>query len=145
MVGMDERTTTPAPEAGCLSQVGLAVIIGLAAAPLLGLTVLFPPWIKVHCQRQEMLYFSQRVKIYEQSFAGFDFVFSDQKWSRSSSATVVGSGQLFDSTEYDVSRPLLAAEWAIVIAMAVAVFVMRSKRLRSGVQQSPTSRLPDSP
>ncbi len=46
----------------------------LAAALILGPTILFPPWLEVSTERVEAVFFSEHVKDLYSSFAGFDFL-----------------------------------------------------------------------
>ena len=130
---MDQPSTTPAPESGCLSQIGLAALVIFATLAALSLTMLVPPWVKAKCQRQGVLYYSQQVKVYERTFVGFDFLFAGRKWQRIGPTTAVGSGQTFDVTEYQILWPVLVGEWIVIMAVAGYVFVVRSRRLRVGL------------
>jgi hypothetical protein len=115
---------------GCLSQIGLAAIIGFGTMSVLAWTVLVPPWVRVTCQRQELLYSSREVKVYEATFVGYDWLLADEKWRRIA-PPAVASGQLFDATEYRICWPVLIVEWVVVGAAAGCLFVVLSRRLRA--------------
>ena len=111
------------PTGRALGHFGLAVLVALMALPLLAVTALVPPWIEVHCQRRQILYWSERTKLHATSFAGFDFLFSGQKWSSTKVPPNPPSDTYFDSKEFSVHRGLLATEWgAIVVAAAIAYY-----------------------
>jgi hypothetical protein len=115
---------------GCLSHVGLATLIAFGTLSVLGLTVLLPPWARVRSQRQELLYFSKEVQVYEKTFAGYDWLFAESKW-QTNAPRVVASGQFFDVTDYRIYWPLLVAEWVAVGLGAACLFVLLSRRLRT--------------
>src|SRR5262249_35784642 len=123
--GMEPHVSKQSQANGCLSQIGLLSVLGCGTVLVVILTLLFPPWVKVKCQRQELLYFSTRAKVYDRTFAGFDFIFSGQKWTRTPDPNV--SGQLFDSTEYDIYWPVLIGEWLVVVVGAGIWFIKSSR------------------
>jgi hypothetical protein len=115
---------------GWLSQIGLATLVTCGTLLILALTVSLPPWVKVKCQRQELLYFSQHVKDYERSFAGYDFLFAGPKWESQGPPIATTPGQTFDVTEYRIFWPVLFGEWVVICLAAVSLFVVLSRRLR---------------
>jgi len=127
-----KHDTSPLSQPGRLfAQFGLAVIIGLVSLPVIILTVLFPPWLEIHCQRRQILYWSERVKIHEKSYAGFDYFSSREKWATTKTPPNPSSDTLFESTEFDVCWPLLACEWVAVVAVAGAFYITLSRRFFS--------------
>jgi hypothetical protein len=139
---MDQQNAVPPSAHGCLSRIGLACVVSLGALWLLGVATVLPPWVKVKCQRRQVLYWSEQVKIYEQEFAGYDLLTSKSKWQTIGPATSPSSETYFDVTEYRVYWPLLAAEWAVICLAAIGVFVWLSRRLSasrppSGSQEGP--------
>lgn len=122
--------TSPLSQPGrLLGQFGLAVIIGLVSLPVITLTVLFPPWLEVHCQRRQILYWSQRVSIHETSYAGFDYLLSGDKWATTKTPPNPSSETLFEAKEFDVYWLLLAGEWVAVLAVAATFYMKLSLRV----------------
>ena len=123
----------PSPAAiGCLSRIGLATLIaGGTFLALIG-TLLVPPWVEAVSQRQVGLYVSHHVKVKEQHFVGYDFLFSDSKWQRTGPVSPPASGQTFDVTEHRICWPVLLAEWSVVVLGALGLLVVLSRRLRIG-------------
>jgi len=108
---------------------GMAMIIFLISLPVFVLTILVPPWLEVHCQRRQILYWSERVQTYETSFAGFDFILASQKWVSVKTPPNPASDTLFDSREFAVFWPLLIAEWVAIIVSCVVSYVGLSRRV----------------
>src|SRR5687768_8875104 len=105
-----DSSTNKSIAAGCLSHIGLFTIIGLGTLPIFALTLVVPPWVKVDCQRRQIIFTSMQTRVYKKSFAGFDYVFSSDKWER------IGPknrkpGTYFDCTEYHVHWWVLVGEW----------------------------------
>ena len=125
-----KHDATSSPQPGLvLGHFGLAVLIFLISLPVLALTILVPPWLEVHCQRRQVLYWSERKKTYETSFAGFDFILASQKWSSVKTPPNPNSETLFDSREFDVFWPLLITEWVAIIGTAGACYYKLSRRV----------------
>jgi hypothetical protein len=127
---MYQPRTNSSPVFAWLSQIGLATLVTCGTLLILSLTVLLPPWVKVKCQRQELLYFSRHVKDYERTFVGYDFLFADRKWETVGPPTAPASGQTFDVTEYRIFWPVLVGEWLVSCLAAGSLFVVLSRRLR---------------
>jgi hypothetical protein len=95
---------------------------------ILFLTMLLPPWVKVRCQRKELLYFTLHVKDYERAFAGYDFLFAGAKWEAQEPPMLTTPGETFDVTEYRIFWPALLAEWVAICLAAVCLIVVLSRR-----------------
>jgi hypothetical protein len=99
-------------------HLGLAVTVILATLPFLVLTIAFPPWREVECQRRQILYWSERVAIRKSAFAGFDWVFSAAKWTTTKNPPNPSSESLFESHEFEIHRTVLAIEWLLLVGLA---------------------------
>lgn len=119
---------TNAP-AGLLGRLGLATVLGFALLVPFGLTVLYPPWLKVNCERRQILYWSEQTKVESSSFAGFDFLFSSDKWHREQTPPNPSSDTYFRSIEYQLAYPILFIEWLILVALGVVLYWRLSKRI----------------
>lgn len=130
---MKHDTPASSQPRSLLAPCGSVVLIGLLSALLISLTVLFPPWLEVHCERRQVLFVSHRVKVHETSFAGFDYIFAKSKWEIL--LPKHGSGEHFESVEFDLYWPLLVGEWVAVIAVAgicyIALSIVGLRLLRS--------------
>ena len=126
---MEYDMTASAQPSRVLGQFGLAVLIVLISLPVFALSILVPPWLEVHCQRRQVLYWSERVKTYERSFTGFDFILASQKWSSIKTPPNPPSDTFFDSREFDVFWPLLIAEWVAIIGAGGACYYQLSRRV----------------
>lgn len=124
-------TTSPNPVPGLLGRFGLATMLGFATLIPLVLTLLVPPWSKVDCQRRQTLYWSERREIHSIHFAGFDFLFAKEKWSREQTPPHPSSDTFFRSIEYQISYPVLLVEWTIVIAIGIFAYVRLARRIFS--------------
>lgn len=111
-----------------LSQFGLAVLVSVGAIALFAGTVAVPPWQEVQCQRRQTLYWSERTAIRSRSFAGFDSLLTPEKWSSVKTPPNSNSGELFESTEFQIFWPALVGEWLVIGAVAVTVFSSLSRR-----------------
>jgi hypothetical protein len=129
---MDRPTMKPTT-AGVFSQIGLFAVVACGTLAVLALTVCVPPWVKVDSQRRQILYWSERVKVYGRSFAGYDSLFADAKWRRTG-PTNPPSETYFDATEYEVLWPLLVGEWVVVLLVGAGLFSMWSRRMRRGIE-----------
>ena len=76
----DPDRSTQSAAAGCLSQFGLLVIVGVGAVSAGGLAMLLPPWVKVDCQRHQVLYWSEVVEDHDSSFAGYHWLLAGKEW-----------------------------------------------------------------
>lgn len=130
---MDGDNVKASAPVGCLSQIGLLAVITAGTAVVLFLTVLFPPWLEVKAQRQQVLYWSQTVKEYDASFAGYHFLFADRRWQTNASSPnkLASSGQVYDVTGYRIFWGLLIAEWVVIVCAAAGLFFLLSSRLRN--------------
>src|SRR5262245_30999763 len=104
---MDQPNTIPSPASGCLSRIGLATLVACGTLFFVTLTVLLPPWVNLRSQRRQVLYWSEQVKVYDQTFAGFDYLFAGRKWQTIGPPTVPASEQYFDFTEFQIFWPVL--------------------------------------
>lgn len=119
----------PNTAASFLGRFGLATVICLALCLPLGLTLLYPPWSKVDCQRRQTLYWSERREIYSTHFAGFDFVFAKEKWSREQTPPHPSSDTFFKSIEYQISYPVLFIEWVFIAGIGIFTYVRLAQRI----------------
>jgi hypothetical protein len=117
------------------SQLRLLAVITCFALPILALTVIVPPWVKVVSQRRQILYWSQHVKVQKQTFAGYDFLFAEEKWHRTGPA-IVPSDTYFDVEEYQVFAPLLVGEWVAILLVGVGIFIIVSRQTRRRLKMS---------
>lgn len=101
---------------------GVAVLCGLGAALFMALTLLYPPWLKVECDRYMVLYFSEQREIHTKAFAGFDNLFSGRKRERTWTPPNPPAGTPFTSVEYNVWWTLLVAEWTAIVVAAVLAY-----------------------
>ena len=136
---MDKPSTKPSPASGCLSVIGLATLITCGALMTIALTVSVPPWLKVETQRREVLYFSEHVKDYEQTFVGYDSLFASSKWQSTGPTAPRAPGQYFDVTEYRIWWPLLTGEWFVIACVASVLFVVLRARLHRPGTTSPAA------
>jgi len=97
--------------------------------PVFVLTIFVPPWLEVHCQRRQILYWSERVKVHDRSFAGFDYLLASQKWSHTTTPPNPSSDTYFESREFTLWWPLLIAEWMMVLVAAGACYFRLSRRV----------------
>ncbi len=128
---METRNPIPFSASGCLSRIGLVTIVTTGVLVLVGLTMLVPPWIKVKSQRQQVLYWSQRVKDHETSFAGYHWLLAGNEWQTEKMGPLAlpASGAVFEVTEYRIYWRLLIGEWVGIVFAAVCVFIISSRRL----------------
>lgn len=119
------ETETPRSVHNQLQALMLVSVLGLVAV---GLTCLFPPWLSVRCQRQQVLYWSEPRGVLGSSFAGFDFVLAPQKWSAVKTPANPPSGELYESQEYRIFWIMLAGEWCAVMLAATVGFYWLSSR-----------------
>jgi hypothetical protein len=110
-------------------HLGLAVTVVLALLPFLLLTIAFPPWREVECQRRQTLYWSERIAIRKTSFAGFDWLFSGPKWTTTKNPPNPSSEMLFESHEFEVHRPVLAVEWLLLVGVAGTAWYRVAQRV----------------
>ena len=140
---MDSHTTpsnsSPNPSAGLLGRFGLATVLGLAMLFPIGLTVLYPPWTKIFCQRRQILYWSEQTEIHSSSFAGFDFLFSKEKWHREQTPPNPSSDTHFESIEYQITYPVLFIEWLILFGIGIFAYIRLSKRIFVPLLSNPSS------
>jgi hypothetical protein len=113
-----------------LRQIGLATLVTRGTCLMLFLTLLLPPWVKVRCQRKELLYFTLHVKDYERAFAGYDFLFAGAKWEAQEPPRLTTPGDTFDVTEFRIFWSVLLAEWVVICFAAVCLIVVLSGRRR---------------
>ncbi|MFO0925083.1 MAG: hypothetical protein U0905_21665 [Pirellulales bacterium] len=109
----------------------MAVATGGVALLVVLMTALLPPWTAVHCQRQQVLYSSRRVQVYETSFAGFDWILSGSKWTIKKDPPNPASEMKFDSHEFEVNRWMLVGEWLLVAVLAGVCYFRWTRRLFS--------------
>jgi hypothetical protein len=130
---MTSNTTPPNsasnPSAGLLGRFGLATVLCLAMFFPISLTAFYPPWSKVDCKRRQTLYWSERTEIHSTSFAGFDFLFSKEKWHREQTPPNPGSDTYFESIEYQITYPVLFIEWLILLGIGIFAYIRLSKRI----------------
>jgi len=112
-----------------LGRFGLGVLISMATLLPLGLTIAFPPWDRLECQRRQILYWSEISKVEARSFAGFDFLFSRDKWRRVQNPPAPSSDTYFQSKEYAINWLVLAIEWLAVFAFAILSYIKISRRI----------------
>lgn len=112
-----------------LGRFGLGVLVFLATLLPLGLTLAFPPWDQLECQRRQILYWSEISTVEDRSFAGFDFLFSREKWSRVQNPPSPSSDTYFQSREYAINWFVLIMEWIAVFAIAIVGYVKVSRRI----------------
>ena len=112
-----------------LGHLGLAVTVVLALLPFVLLTIAFPPWREVECQRRQTLYWSERVAIRKTSFAGFDWLFSGPKWTTTKNPPHPSSEMLFESHEFEIDRPVLAVEWLLLVGAAGTAWYRLAQRV----------------
>jgi hypothetical protein len=130
---MSPPRTNSASASGFLSYIGLATLITGGTLLIAFLTVLLPPWVKVKCQRQALLFgFSNHVKDYERTFVGYHFLLGSSKWQTVGPPTARLAGQTFDVTEYRIFWPVLIGEWLLLSLAAGYLFVVLSRRLCVG-------------
>jgi hypothetical protein len=129
---MDRRSTQPSDASGCFAQIGFTTIFACGTLLVLGLTILFPPWVEVRSQKRQVLYWSTHVRDYEQTFVGFDWLFADAKSRTIGPPTQPMSEQFFDVTEFRLYGPVLVAEWVAIGLVAIYLYVTLSRRLRIG-------------
>jgi hypothetical protein len=132
------QSSTNSTAAGCFSQIGLLAVVAFGTLSILALTVILPPWVKVDCQRRQILYWSEQVKVHKRTFAGYDLLFADPKWQRIGPANPA-SDTYFDVTEYQVFWPLLVGEWIVVLMGGGVLFFVVSRRLRRSFEPSGTT------
>jgi hypothetical protein len=116
----------------------LFAVIAFGTLSVLALTVLVPPWVKLKTQRREVLYYSERVKVYEQTFAGYDYLMAGAKWQRTGPANA-SSGTYFDADEYQVFWPLLVGEWVVLLLVGGGLFIVVSRRIRRSLESHEAS------
>lgn len=119
---------TTEPTSNYLGHFGLATLICFITLPVFALTIFFPPWFEVHCQRREILYWSERVTIHHKSFAGFDYLLASKKWQIVKPTPVPASG-LFESKEFGLAWPILFMEWIIVSVVAGICYYRISRQV----------------
>jgi len=95
---------------------------------------LIPPWLEVKTQRQQTLWFSQEKKIYERTFVGFDYLYSDAKAQAIQQPGPRSSGDYFDVMEYRIWWPMLVGEWVIIGFATICLCVVLSRRRQVGPQ-----------
>lgn len=114
---------------GCFTEIGVFAVVAFCTLLVLGLTALVPPWVRVECQRRQVLYWSEQVQVYSRSFAGYDWLFAGPNWQR-----VPESGPrseaYFDAVEYQVFWPVLLAEWVVILVLAGVAYVAVFRRIR---------------
>lgn len=125
------QNDTTHPTAGILGRFGLATIVGLFLVVPFSLTVLYPPWSKVDCQRRQILYWSEQTEVHSSSFAGFDFLFSTAKWHREQTPPNPSSDTYFKSIEYQIAYPVLLFEWFLLAVGGVVAYWRISRRIFS--------------
>lgn len=119
---------------GSLRRIGRTGLCGMIAVLVLGLCLVYPPWMRVRSQRQQVLYWSRWVKDYESEFAGYGHTFSEagqhEDWPKNPV-----SESFFDVTEYRIHWPLLIAEWAVICGLiAGGAHVVRKRRAAASVK-----------
>ena len=112
-----------------LGVFGLTVIQGALIVACLALTILVPPWSEIHCQRRQTLYWSERIEVRNSSFAGFDFLFSGEKWTMIKTPPNPSSEMKFESKEYGLCWPLLVCEWAVVLTVGGVSYYRLTRRI----------------
>jgi hypothetical protein len=123
-----------------LGRFGLAVLVSLASLLPLGLTVAFPPWDRVECQRRQILYWSEISKVESRSFAGWDTALAKEKWSRIQNPPSPSSDTYFTSKEYAINWLVLAIEWLVILSLAVIGYIKLSQRVFPDIQQQQPQR-----
>ena len=132
---VNHDTTASSQPRRVFASCGLAVLTGLTSVLLIALTILFPPWLEVHCERRQILFASHRVKVHETSFSGFDYIFAKSKWEVL--LPKHGNGELFESVEYGLHWRLLIGEWitiVVVVGICYATLLMKSANPRRSEQ-----------
>ena len=130
-----ERTNTEPSR--LLGRFGLATIIGIASLAVAFLCLLFPPWLEVECERRKnKLYVpeSRQVEVYDKSFAGFDFVLDEAKWTRTTVPVHPVGTTLFKSTEFEIYWRLLVCEWVVLALIGSIGYFKISRRIFKTVQ-----------
>lgn len=148
MNSIPPQLPTSNPAVGLLGRFGLATMIGFAMLFPLGLTVLYPPWNKVDCQRRQILYWSEQTEVHSSSFAGFDFLFSNEKWHREQTPPTPASDTYFKSIEYQLAYPILVFEWFLLAIIGIIVYWRSSRHIFSPLltnSNSPAAPPPQSP
>lgn len=110
-------------------HLGLALTVVLATLPCLLLTIAWPPWREVECQRRQTLYWSERVAVRKASFAGFDWILSASKWTSTKNPPHPSSEMLFESREFEIHKPVLAVEWLLLVTIAGTVWYQLAQRV----------------
>ncbi len=119
-----------------LSRFGLAVLCLLLASFLVAMTILYPPWVRVTCNRLMGLYISQQQEVLSSSFAGFDYLFAEEKKAATWTPPNPGSGTSFQSREFNVWWILLYIEWFVIFVAALLSYIYFCHHMRSDRETS---------
>ncbi len=111
------------PPMKSLSAIGLAVLMMLAMGPFLIGTLVFPPWLERDVLRQRVLINTRLVEVKSSKFAGFDYVFSRDKWHADRTPDSMVSGATFQSHEFVISKPILIAEWMGILIVGILSYL----------------------
>ena len=133
---MSRRRKIRSLVSGLLNQIGLARLHFWGAFVIFALTVLPPPWLKVKCQRKDLLYYSGYVKDSEPTFVGYDFFFAGPKWESPEPPVGTTPGETFVVTEYRIFWTVLLAEWVVIVLAACILFIVFSQRQRGSLARS---------
>lgn len=130
---MHQNSSNNAALTGCLSQIGLLVLVASGTLMVCTLAMLMPPWVKVRCQRQQVLYWSESVEDYEVTFVGYHGLFAGREWQTDAVELPPqrSSGELFEATEYRIFWRLLIGEWVVIGLTAGSLFLFVSWRLHA--------------
>ena len=105
---------------------------------VLVVTVIVPPWRKVHLEMQEMLYgFSREVTVLSEEFIGHRPLFLVPR-AVDIGRNVPGNFYRFERLEYRIDWLTLGLEWAAAVAIAVGAFALRRERPR--IELTPSTR-----
>lgn len=130
---MHQNSSNNAALTGCLSQIGLLVLVTSGTLLVCTLAMLMPPWVKVRCQRQQVLYWSESVEDYEVTFAGYHGLFGGREWQTGAIERPPqrSSGEHFEATEYRIFWRLLIGEWVVIGLTAGSLYLFVSWRLHA--------------
>jgi hypothetical protein len=133
-ITMNHPRAISSPLSSILRQIGLTALFACGTLLVFSLTVFLPPWAKVKCERTEpgILRPSHVRMVYERTFVGYDFLLLKAKQETLERSTQPRWDGYSDVTEYQVFKPLLIAEWVIILLTAGCVYVVLTRRLHFG-------------